>query len=146
MKHGHSTKARRTPEYCTWSRMLGRCRNPKDHAYPRYGGKGVKVCERWLEFANFLADMGQRPTGKTLDRIDTDGNYCLENCRWATAKEQANNTSAARQLEYKGETDTLANWAAKLQINPRTIKARLRKGWTVEKALSRFYSIWKPSP
>lgn len=90
-RHGHATDTGRTPTYGTWEAMGQRCNNPKNKKYNLYGGRGVTVCERWRVFANFLADMGERPVGKTLDRINPFGNYEPGNCRWATAKEQANN-------------------------------------------------------
>lgn len=80
-----------TPEYRSWTAMLHRCTNSKHMSYHRYGGRGIMVCERWKEFANFLADMGLRPMGKSLDRINNDGNYEPGNCRWATPKEQQAN-------------------------------------------------------
>ena len=88
-KHGHA--ALRTPEYVAWQNMLARCTREAHPKYPSYGGRGIKVCAEWLFFENFLADMGLRPDGLTLDRIDNDGNYCKENCKWATWKEQAHN-------------------------------------------------------
>lgn len=85
-----------SPEYRSWSAAKNRCVNPNNGAWRDYGGRGIKICERWLVFENFLADMGRRPPGLTLDRIDNDGNYEPGNCRWATRKQQAQNRRAAR--------------------------------------------------
>jgi hypothetical protein len=91
MKHGH--RKLRTPTYRSWQAMKERCFNEKSIGYKRYGGKGITVCERWKNsFENFLADMGERPEGKTIDRIDHTGNYEPSNCKWSTRKEQARNT------------------------------------------------------
>ncbi len=92
--HGHNQKGRRSPTYQTWVAMRNRCLNPRQHNYPRYGGRGVTVCERWASFANLLADMGERPPDRTLDRIDPYGNYEPSNCRWATLVEQQANKRA----------------------------------------------------
>ena len=92
-RHGHCTAKRghRTPTYITWNGMIQRCTNPASSAYGSYGARGITVCGRWLKFDNFLADMGERPRGTSIDRIDVNGHYEPSNCRWATAAEQRAN-------------------------------------------------------
>ena len=115
--------------------MNARCRNPRK-VY--YHGRGIKVCERWRGkngFANFLADMGERPAGMTLDRKDNDGPYSPENCRWVTASQQSRNTRANRLITYDGRTQTVAAWAEEVGLKWATLGGRLDGGWPVEKAL-----------
>lgn len=127
-----------TMEYKTWQMMRQRCENPKDDHYHNYGGRGIAVCDRWQSFEMFLSDMGNRPTSKhSLDRFpDNDGNYEPGNCRWAAAKEQQNNKRSNRSLKHEGETMTIAQWAERLDINPKIISLRLRMGWDIGRALT----------
>ncbi len=107
-KHGHSPKSSElSPTYISWMHMKQRCQNPNRSDYERYGGRDIKVCERWQNFTNFLADMGERPPGKTLDRIDNDKGYEPENCRWATRKEQAQNRRNQHLFIAKNEQGVL---------------------------------------
>lgn len=93
LKHGNAVRKQTTTEYYIWNGMIRRCHNPKNKDYQRYGGRGIQVCERWRrDFSAFLVDMGPRPPNKSIDRINNDGNYEPLNCRWATAKEQRQNT------------------------------------------------------
>ena len=136
--HGYCPKYNETKVYRCWSSMLGRCRNQNQKKYPDYGARGITICERWLEsFQNFLDDMGEPPIGLTLDRIDVNGNYCPENCRWATRKEQANNRRSNHSLTYNGKTQNISQWAKEIGIRDATLRARIGqlKG-SAEKALT----------
>lgn len=131
----------KVPEHGIWRGILQRCYNPKRKKYAIYGAKGIMVCPEWLEeegkgFMQFLKDMGNRPTKEhSIERVDNSGNYCKENCKWATKKEQARNRTTSRLLEYKGETKALAEWVELLSLNYAATIARLNTGWSVEKAI-----------
>jgi hypothetical protein len=116
--------------------MLQRCTNPRNPSYPRYGGKGITVCERWRSFDNFLTDMGPRPEGTSIDRMDNARGYEPANCRWATSFQQAQNTSVAVSITAFGETRCLSEWARLRGLSLTTLHSRLRLGWSPERALS----------
>ena len=122
--------------HAIWRGMLARCRNPKAKDFPRYGARGISVCDRWLSFDAFLADMGERPAGLTLERRDSTGNYCPENCCWATLKEQARNRRSNVQVTYCGHTATVAEWAERTGLERKTLEYRIRTGWSPDRALT----------
>lgn len=128
----------KTPEYWVYRKMLARCYNKKQHGYNRYGGRGIKVCDRWLSSVTyFIEDMGKRPSSKhELDRIDNNGNYEPSNCRWATKIQQMNNTSYNKHLTYNGERLTLAEWARKLNVSYTVLQSRIKRGWSTKRALT----------
>jgi hypothetical protein len=105
LQHGHKRGYVPSPTYATWAGMLARCMNPKDRAYKNYGERGITVCDEWRSFEAFLVDMGERPKGLTLDRIDNEGNYEPGNCRWATRKQQAENRRQARGAHVRWHTN-----------------------------------------
>jgi hypothetical protein len=136
IEHGHTHKCRPSPTHSSWRSMIRRCSEPKNKDWAEYGGRGIKVCERWLDFETFLADMGSRPDGTSLDRIDNNGNYEPGNCRWATIIEQARNRRTNKIVEWNGIALGLCEWSVRLNIRSRTINARLTRGWSVERALT----------
>ena len=132
-RHGLS----KVVEHATWCGMITRCTDKNRPSYAAYGGRGIKVCPRWLVFENFYADMGQRPSpSHSLDRRDNNGDYEPDNCRWATPKEQSTNTRKNVQLTYDGITKCLSEWSRVLGFKAGVIGGRLRRGWAVERALS----------
>jgi hypothetical protein len=139
-KDVHTTHGKCTSqEYRSWSAMLQRCCNENSESFARYGGRGILVCERWQNsFENFLADMGCLPSkNHSIEREDNNGNYCIENCRWATRVEQARNTKRNRMLTHDGRTQCLAAWAEELGLHSRTLHNRIVRGkWSVERALT----------
>lgn len=130
-KHGMSN----TPTYSTWAAMIKRCTNSNDSRFPYYGGKGISICKAWRSFNEFLKDMGEKPEGKSIDRIDTTGNYCKENCRWASPLEQSNNTTRVYKITYKNETHTISEWSRKLDLPYGTLRRRIvEKKWSPEES------------
>lgn len=125
-----------SPTYRSWGSMRYRCLSPTAKDYPRYGGRGIKIDPRWDDFSLFLADMGPRPPGTTLDRKDVNGDYTKDNCRWSTAKVQANNKTNTVALTHNGRTLTLSAWAAELGMKEKTIRRRHTTGWSTERILT----------
>lgn len=124
--------------YRTWANMIARCQYKGASGYENYGGRGIKVCERWLNsFDAFVEDMGQRPPKHTIERNDNNGNYEPGNCRWATMKEQQRNKRASRFTEIKGEKFHVAALAESSGVDMRTIVYRIEQGWPIEKVLSK---------
>lgn len=127
-----------TPEYRAWQTMRLRCTNPKNAAWPAYGGRGIAVCAEWMDSpARFIADMGLKPSpAHEIDRIDNDRGYEPGNCRWVLRSTNDRNRRSNRTLEFQGESATLAEWAERTGIRADTITKRLDAGWTVELALT----------
>lgn len=126
-----------SPTYNSWKSMMDRCYHSTCKSHRRYRGRGITVCKRWHSFENFLVDMGKRPIGRTLERVNNDGNYRPSNCRWATHAEQVRNTSVNRRITFRGETLILTDWARKTGINQRTLFNRIDTGWPIDLALTR---------
>ena len=133
-QHGESYSR----EYRSWQQLRLRCTDPKHAAYADYGGRGITVCERWLNSVNdFVADMGRKPTAKhEIERIDNNKGYEPDNCRWATRKEQARNRRSNHLLTLSGETKTVAEWCEIKRLPRSTVQKRLGAGWSPERALS----------
>lgn len=132
-KHGRS----RTRTYRIWAGIKTRCLNPRSRGYAEYGGRGITIDPMWLEFENFYRDMGDPPSGHSIERKDGTKGYSAENCRWATPEDQANNTRNNRLLEFAGETHTLAEWSRIVGVSQKTISTRLVRGWTVGQSIGK---------
>ncbi len=138
IKDRSGRKLKDIPEHIVWRGMIRRCYNNRHEFFNYYGARGITVCERWREsYANFIADMGHRPSDShSIDRINNDGNYEPTNCRWATTAQQQRNRRCTVLLELDGETRTIREWAELRGWAYQTISARLRLGWSAERALT----------
>lgn len=125
-----------TPTYHCWEGIVSRCRLPSHPSYHRYGGRGIKICDRWLKFEGFLEDMGVKPDGLTIDRIDNEGDYEAGNCRWVGMDVQNNNRGDNVYIEAFGEKLTVAQWARRLGISSVALAYRIEHGWSPEEAVS----------
>lgn len=136
-KHGHRRRAATSTTYISWQSMVQRCIDPDHSNYPAYGGAGITVCDDWLEFESFLRDMGERPSGTSIDRIDGTAGYRPGNCRWSSAVEQANNKYTRKTLAVNGVEHTLREWSEITGIPASCIHKRINKlGWPIEAAVS----------
>lgn len=132
-KHGK----RGTGAYSSWHGMIQRCSNPNVKAYKDYGGRGITVCDKWKSFEGFYEDMGERPPKTTIERIDTNKGYTVDNCIWANSMVQANNTRSNKFVEYNGKVQTIAQWAAEYNLSYMTLHGRLFKSqWSIEDCLN----------
>lgn len=143
-QHGMSE----TPTYSSWLAMRDRCKRPRAANYKLYGGRGIKVCERWRkDFREFLADMGEKPTGHSIERIDNNGDYTPGNCRWATIGEQCRNRRSNIRLTHEGKTQTLTEWAKEKKVSMHLVWERLyRNGWRLDRALNTTVAPRRPCP
>lgn len=142
ISHGQATRIRGvTSEYSTWSGMIARCYNSSNLAYANYGGRGITVCDEWRgSFGKFYADMGPRPSSNhSLDRIDNDGNYSKNNCRWASRDQQGTNKRTNVRISFNGENLTATEWSKKTGIKMGTIIQRLKSGRSLEEVFSPDY-------
>ena len=132
-KHGmHKSKT-----YGTWTSMKDRCTNSSKKAFKYYGGRGISYCKEWEDFKNFLSDMGEKPDGTSLDRINNNLGYSRDNCRWSTPKEQLRNTRITTYLKFRGVKKSVPEWAEEMGMSPVTLKGRINRGWSVKEALTR---------
>ena len=133
-KHGHSSGGHVSVELHTWMQMRSRCTNPSNKGYPRYGGRGIKVCERWDDFQNFIDDMGHRPSpGHSIERVNNDGHYEPGNCKWATKYEQCRNRSNNIFIEYDGIKMCVRDASDLCGIKRETLYFRIKSGWSEDR-------------
>jgi hypothetical protein len=143
-KHGQARAGKETRTYICWKNMKHRCLNPKNKDYSSYGGRGISVSPEWFSDYNaFFKDMGECPPGLTLDRIDPNGDYTAQNCRWVSILTQARNHRDSRMLTFNGETLKVVEWAEKIGMRYDTLHGRLEKGWPPERALTQPLQIQK---
>lgn len=136
--HGDRSVKNTAPEYAAWKSMRSRCMNLNNKAYPRYGGRGITVCEQWSEYPVFLKDIGRKPSAlHSLDRIDNNKGYSPANCRWATTQQQSRNRRSNKVVEYMGRRQSVADWCDELAMPKNAVYLRLNLGFTIEEAFTR---------
>jgi hypothetical protein len=134
------------PLYWVWINMIRRCTNPTEKSYARYGGRGIKVCDRWNILNNFVADMGERPAGTTLDRIDNSGDYCKDNCKWSTRHEQGKNTRTNVHITIDDRTMIYSDWVRESGLPETTVRNRINRGWTIKESFGLSKRVETPHP
>lgn len=135
-KHGHTCKGK-SATYIVWQDIKDRCYNKKNKKYIHYGGRGIKICKRWKNsFINFLEDMGEKPNRLSIERINNNKGYSLNNCRWATYAEQNRNLSRNRKITLNRETKCLIDWVNETDLKYNTVLCRILRGWDVKRALT----------
>ena len=132
----YRSKLRDNPTYRSWERMRSRCLDKNSEDAKHYQARGITICEEWNSFAQFERDMGERPEGLTIERIDNDKGYYADNCRWATRKEQANNRSSCVLLTFSGITQNLTQWAKATGIARNCLQKRVSAGWSTNRILT----------
>lgn len=137
--HGHARPGNLSPTFTTWMSLKARCKNPNNNMYKHYCARGITVCDRWnSSFEAFLSDMGEKPPGCSIDRIDNNLGYSPDNCKWSTATEQANNRRSNKLVTAFGVTASIADWSRRFGVDQNNISARLRsKKWSQEDAVSK---------
>ncbi len=147
LKHGHATGYTHSKTHAVWSNMVQRCSNKNSTYFTDYGGRGIKVCQRWLKFENFLADMGEQPEGMTIDRIDNDGNYTPTNCRWADRTTQNRNSRHTRFITIGKRTMCLTEWGIICKTNITAILGRAsRKREDIRDTIKHFINTKNKTP
>lgn len=135
--HAQTVGGKRTKLYTCWRNMINRCRYEGNERSKTYCLRGIRVCEEWQSFQNFARDMGEPPSPiHSLERINVNGNYCPENCKWIPIQEQQNNTTRSRTLTYNGKTMCLSQWAREFGFPDRLLRKRMRLGWSIERAVT----------
>jgi hypothetical protein len=135
-RHGHAFPGAKSKTYMIWTSMRQRCENSAAKDFPRYGGRGITVCERWKSFEAFLADMGEAPRGMSLERRDNEGPYCKDNCEWATRSTQQRNTRRARKYVVNGVELNVCQIEKNLGLSQGAVWHRIQSGWSVERAIT----------
>lgn len=135
-KHGGASRGKHVRSYGIWTGIRKRCFDKNCKSWKDYGGRGITISERWLDYENFREDMGEPPPGHMIERRDNDGPYSKENCCWVTHREQARNKRTSKLITYNGKTLPLVQWAEELNKNHGVLRSRLHRGWSVERAFA----------